>query len=137
MFPPTCTFNFTFTFICIVNSNGLVSLFVFHCRTRSIDVSQYSETGSARLLAKSETGNPKQETQNPKRETRNAKRAVLISIFFFLFYFILFYFILFFLFYFVFFCFIFVLFFFVAPLVFRETAAVQEKGERISKCRHC
>lgn len=132
MFPPTCTFNFTFTFTCIVNSNGLVSLFVFHCRTRSIDVSQYSETGSARLLAKSETGNAKPKTRNAKRETR-----CFNFYFFFLFYFILFYFFLFFLFYFVFFCFIFVLFFFVAPLVFRETVAVQEKGERISKCRHC
>lgn len=119
MFPPTCTFNFTFTFTCIVNSNGLVSLFVFHCRTRSIDVSQYSETGSARLLAKSETGNPKQKTQNPKRETRNAKRAVLISIFFF--YFILFCFI-----FFCFFCFIlfffvlFLFYFFLLPLWFLE-----------------
>lgn len=133
MFPPTCTFNFTFTFTCIVNSNGLVSLFVFHCRTRSIDVSQYSETGSARLLAKSETGNAKPKTRNAKRETRCFNFYFLFSFF----YFILFYFILFFLFYFVFFCFIFVLFFFVAPLVFRETVAVQEKGERISKCRHC
>lgn len=136
MFPPTCTFNFTFTFICIVNSNGLVSLFVFHCRTRSIDVSQYSETGSARLLAKSETGNPKQKTRNAKRETRCFNFYFFFSI---LFYFVLFYFVFFvlFCFFLFYFCFIFVLFFFVAPLVFRETAAVQEKGERISKCRHC